>query len=116
MNAFNRMLTGGISALALIGAAAAATGYVVTQAQIESASTPAEHEAIARSYDEEAAAAEKSADRHAKVAQTYRHAYGKGGRASMVSHCERLEKNYRDAAASYRELAKEHRQMAAKPN
>ncbi len=113
MNTFNRMLAGGIAALALIGTAAATADDVVTQAQIEAASTPEQHEAIARAYDEEAASAEKRADGHAKMAQTYRYAYGKTGRASMASHCERLEKDYRNAAGLYRELAKEHRQMAA---
>ncbi|MGQ0430523.1 MAG: hypothetical protein ACT4UQ_11385 [Gammaproteobacteria bacterium] len=114
MNKLNRMLAGGIAALALIGAAAAAPGDPVTQAQIEAASTPQQHEAIARTYDDEATAAEKRAESHRKMAQTYRYAYGKSGRASMASHCKRLEKDYRNAAASYRELAKEHRQMAAK--
>jgi hypothetical protein len=30
----------------------------------------------------------------------------------MVRHCERLVKNYTDAAADYRALAAEHRGMA----
>lgn len=113
MNTFSRMLAGGIAALALIGVAGAAPGDPVTQAQIEAARTPEQHEAIARAYDEEAASVEQRAERHAKMAQTYRGAYGKGGRASMASHCERLEKDFRNAAGAYRELAKEHRQMAA---
>ncbi|MGQ0383210.1 MAG: hypothetical protein ACT4UP_00785 [Gammaproteobacteria bacterium] len=113
MNTFSRTLAGGIAALALIGAAAAAPSDPVTQAQIEAARTPEQHEAIARAYDDEAAAAEKRAERHAKMARTYRYAYGKGGRASMLSHCERLEKGFRSAAAAYRGLAKQHRQMAA---
>ncbi|MBX3703096.1 MAG: hypothetical protein KF822_04930 [Steroidobacteraceae bacterium] len=113
MNTLSRMLAGGIAALAMIGAASATPSDPVTQAQIEAARTPEQHEAIARAYDEEAAAMEKRAETHAKMAQTYRYAYGKGGRASMASHCGRLEKDFRNAAAAYRELAKEHRQMAA---
>lgn len=112
MNTFNRMLAGGVAALALIGAASAAPGDVVTQAQIEAASTPAQHEAIARSYDDEAAAAVARAEGHAKMADTYRY-YGKGPRPKMARHCERLAKTYRTAAEEYRMLAQEHREMAA---
>lgn len=113
MNTFTRMLAGAVAALALVGAATAAPDDVVTQAQIEAAKTPEQHEAIARAYDDEAAAVEQRAEGHAKMAKTYRYAYGKGGRASMANHCERLEKDFRNAATAYRELAKEHRQMAA---
>lgn len=113
MNAFSRMLAGGIAALAMIGAASATPAEPVTQQQIEAARTPEQHEAIARAYEEEAASVEQRAERHAKMAQTYRQAYGKSGRASMASHCERLEKDFRNAAGAYRELAEEHRQMAA---
>lgn len=112
MNTLNRMLAGGIAALALIGAAAAASDDVVTQAQIEAASTPAQHEAIARTYDQQAASAESRAEGHAKMADTYRY-YGKGPRPKMARHCERLARTYRTAAEEYRMLAKEHREMAA---
>lgn len=112
MNSFNRMLAGGIAALALIGAASAAPSEIVTQAQIEAASTPAQHEAIARAYEQEAAAAESRAENHAKMARTYRY-YGKASRPSMARHCERLAKSYRTAAKEYRMLAQEHREMAA---
>jgi len=111
MNTFNRMLAGGIAALALIGATAASAGEVVSQAQIEAASTPSQHEAIARAYEEEATAVEKRAEDHAKMAKTYRY-YGKTPRSSMARHCERLEKLHRTAAREYRMLAKEHREMA----
>lgn len=113
MNTLHRLLAGTIATLALIGAAVAAPGEGVTQAQIEAASTPAQHEAIARAYDAEAETADRRAETHAKMAETYRNAYGKGSRASMVSHCKRLARSYRNAAAEYRELAQEHRRMAA---
>lgn len=112
MNTFNRMLAGGIAALALVGTAIAAPSEVVTQAQIEAASTPAQHEAIARAYDQQAVSADSRAESHAKMADTYRY-YGKGPRPKMARHCERLEKSYRTAAMEYRMLAKEHREMAA---
>ena len=54
MNKLQSWMAGGFAALALAGAgaAAAAAGEVVTQAQIEAATTAAQHEAIALSYDE----------------------------------------------------------------
>lgn len=113
MNRLTAILAGGIGVLALAGSAFAATGGDVTQAQIEAAKTSEQHEAIARSYEEEATAAERRAEGHARMAQTYRHAYAKMPRASMASHCEKLEKDYRNAASEYHKLAEEHHKMAA---
>ena len=114
MKKFTCWLAGGFATLALIGAATVATAETVTPAQIEAATTAAQHEAIAQSYEQEAAASEKQADSHAKMAQTYRLGIQKMPGGSMANHCKRLEKDYRDAAAEYRMLAKEHHQMAAK--
>jgi hypothetical protein len=112
MNKLNCWLASGIAALALAGAATAAADEVVTQAQIEAAKTSEQHEAIARSYEDEAIAAERRAESHAKMAQTYRLAYAKAPRESMAIHCKALEKDYRDAASEYRKLALEHHEMA----
>ncbi len=88
-------------------------GSTVTAAQLEGARTPADHEAIARAYDEEAAGLERKAEAHAGMAKIYR-----GGGApkahspSMTSHCERLVTQYRGAAKEARALAAEHRAAA----
>ena len=86
----------------------------VTEAQIAAAKTPADHEAIAKSYDADAAAAQAEASKHEAMARAYGTAGGpkKTGPNSMVRHCERLVKSYTDAAADYRALAAEHRRMA----
>ncbi len=86
----------------------------VTEAQIAAAKTPADHEAIAKSYDADAAAAQAEASKHEAMARAYGTAGGpkKTGPNSMVRHCERLVKSYTDAAADYRALAAEHRSMA----
>lgn len=86
----------------------------VTETQIAAARTPADHEAIAKSYDADAAAAEAAASKHEAMARAYHSAGGpkKTGPNSMVRHCERLVKSYTDAAADYRALAAEHRSMA----
>ena len=116
MSKYISRLAGSLAALALVGTVAAAAAEVPTQAQIEAATTAVQHEAIALSYDQEAAASESQANSHAKLAQTYRHAYSKsspGAMASMASHCSRLEKNYHNAASEFRMMADEHRKMAA---
>ena len=85
----------------------------VTEAQIAAARTPADHEAIAKVYDADAASAEAKAGEHKAMAKTYRSAGGqKPYTNSMVRHCERLVKDYTEAAADYRALAAEHRGMA----
>ena len=109
-------LAGSLATLAMIAAATVAIGETVTPAQIEAATTAAQHEAIAQSYEQEAAASEKKADGHAKMAQTYRLGMQKLPGASMANHCKRLEKDFRSAAAEYRMMAAEHRKMATKAN
>ena len=85
----------------------------MTEAQIAAARTPAEHEAIAKAYEADAAAADAKAKEHEAMARTYRSTGGPTSNTnSMVRHCERLVKDYTDAAAGYRALAAEHRGMA----
>ena len=84
----------------------------VTEAQIAAAKTPADHEAIAKAYEADAATADAKAKEHEAMARTYRSTGGpKANTNSMVRHCERLVKNYTDAGADYRALAAEHRGM-----
>jgi len=84
----------------------------VTEAQVASAKTASDHEAIAASYDLEAKAADEKAAEHVAMAKTYRSLGQKGTAASMTSHCNRLIEEYRAAAKEYRSLAAEHREMA----
>lgn len=92
-----------------------ADGPAVSAARIEAARTPADHEAIARSYDEEAAGLERKAQAHEAMARTYRSGGGtpKGHGPSMTSHCDRLVTQYRGAAQEARALAAGHRAAAA---
>jgi hypothetical protein len=93
----------------------AAGDVMVTPAQIEAAKTPADHEAIAASYDKEAAQLESMAKEHEAMARTYRAAATgmKGANpAVMASHCNKLVTEYKAAAQQNRDLAAAHRQMA----
>lgn len=84
---------------------------VITAAQIEAAKTPADHEAIAAAFDQEAGRLDVLAKEHEKMADTYRITSSKRGMASasMHAHCANLAKRYQEAAQENRALAKEHR-------
>lgn len=112
----NRLLTAisaGAVALMLSTGAHADTKLPVTAAQIEAAKTPADHEAIAAAFDQEAARLEDMAKEHEKMAHLYRTNSSKTGleSASMHAHCAKLAKQYSEAAKENRGLAKEHRAM-----
>ena len=86
----------------------------VTEAQVAAAKSPADHEAIAKAYETEAAAAEARVLAHEGMARTYRAGGGapKASSRSMAGHCDRLMKSYSAAAVEYRALAAEHRKLA----
>lgn len=76
---------------------------------IENAKTPADHEAIAKYYDQQAA----KHDQEAKLHQEQVKAYATNPRLStMQMHCSRLIDFSKEAAKEDRELAHDHRMMA----
>jgi hypothetical protein len=98
----------------MLSSGAYAGDAVVTPEQIAAAKTPADHEAIAASYDQEAARLEEKAKEHEAMAKSYRSAStGKKGSyaAAMSAHCLNLSKKYREAAEASRAMAAEHRGM-----
>ena len=99
-------------AISLMGVATAGTTPPVTAAQITSASTAADHEAIAKGFDEQAADLAAKADQHQDMANAYRTA-GKPAVTMQSKHCDALTKDLKAAAAESRALAAEHHKMAA---
>lgn len=95
-------------------AASEQSGMPGIEQRIASAHTRADHEAIAAYYDQQAATARASADKHRRLAAAYT-AQPPGGRGGggMASHCRQLATTYEGAAATYEQMAGEHRQMAA---
>ena len=86
----------------------------VSSQQIAAAKTPAEHEAIAAAYEQEAARLEAKAQEHDAMARSYRSAWSgsKGtNAAAMSAHCLKLATRYREAAEENRAMAAEHRKM-----
>lgn len=107
------LLSAGVVALLLSSGAWASGEHHVDAAQIAAAKTPADHEAIAKAYDTEAAEADKKAAAHESMAKTYRLGGSpKGDHAAMGAHCEKLVNQYRTVADENRQLAALHRQMA----
>ena len=115
MNTRNQLFAALATALTLFVAVPGSATADVTEAQVAAAKTPADHEAIAKAYDAEAATAEAKAKAHEGMARTYGAGGGapKASSAAMVGHCDRLMKEYSAAAVEYRALAAEHRKLAA---
>ena len=111
-------LGAGTLALMLSIGARAEGDPAVDAASIAAAKTAAEHEAIARDYEAEAAIAKGRVTAHESMARIYR----LGGtpkashtaRTARIRHCDRLVKQYRSTAEENIELAALHRQMAAR--
>jgi hypothetical protein len=84
--------------------------------KVQTAKTPADHEAIAAYYEQQAAAAKKNADMHRQMAETYKGggtAIGKGsGATAMPQHCQNLAKSFDEEAAQYAAMAQVHRELA----
>ncbi len=80
---------------------------------ITDAKTPADHEAIATYYDQEAAKAQEKADLHRRSAASYRKA-NLDKPVGMAKMCDGIAAMWDKVAADARELAKSHRDMAKK--
>lgn len=86
----------------------------MTQA-VQSAKTRADHDALAKHYDDAAQEMQLKADEHKKLLAQYqanKALYGKNAQ-DFISHCQGLIRVYEQAAAENRAMAKSHREMAA---
>ena len=104
-----------LAALSLPGKFASAAEEMDIMHMIQTAKTPADHEAIAKYYDEQAAQAKKSAEMHRKMASTYTGGgtpSGKGTKASFPQHCTALAKEFDEEAAHYAAMAEMQRELA----
>jgi hypothetical protein len=82
-------------------------------AMIQSATTKADHEALAMHYEQEAKALQAKAAEHREMARAYAKStlYGKM-QSSLLQHCDILASQYQRAADENLELAKQHRRLA----
>jgi hypothetical protein len=104
---------------ALVGAPSftAAADEADLAALVENAKTAADHEAIAKLYDEEAAAARKKVAEHQKMGDSYKHVPAFNPKTQlahfdMPKHCASLVKSYESAAKEAEEMAAAHRAAA----
>jgi len=85
-----------------------------TTTSTSASTTPAEHQATAERYAEEAAQLRAKSEQHARTAKM--HATHRGPRdvaQKLQHHCERLAADYATAAKEAEELASLHRELAA---
>jgi hypothetical protein len=112
------VLVAGLLAAALVGAPTfTAADDKAMEDMVQNAKTAADHEAIAKMYDEEAAAAKKKAEEHTKMGARYKHYESgnpktQGVHFDMPKHCANLVKSYEAAAKEAEEMASAHRAMA----
>ena len=111
MNRLIAVVGAGVIALAMSSGAWAAGGAGVTPAQIAAAKSTADHEAIAKAYEEEAAGLDSKAEMHEQMGKAYRIGV-KPAFIGQEKHCTALAKNFKAAAAETRALAAEHHTMA----
>lgn len=101
-------------ALGLLSACAEMDPHPMDMTQaVQSAETKADHEALAKHYDEAAEEMQLKADEHKKLLSHYESKSYKYGRQAQdfKAHCERLISDYEKAAEENREMARMHRQM-----
>jgi hypothetical protein len=101
-------------AFALSAAPALADDHDVDSSAIESASTPAQHQALADQFKSKAAAARREAARHRAMGKAY--AGGRMARSPQPpsTHCTKLADLYDAQANEYDALAAAH-EAEAKP-
>jgi hypothetical protein len=106
------MLSVGVAAFGLSGGILQASANVPDSVTISAAKTPADHEAIAKAYEEEAASLDKLAAMHKNLGDTYGQPGGKPWQPAMSKHCASVSTELAAAAKNERALAAEHRKMA----
>lgn len=101
-----------------------ASGQTLNKADLKkliaTASTPADHERIAKHYDAKAAQLDEDAKDHEELAAEYtRNPTGHEIKHPMsgqtAAHCKFFAQKFREAAKEARQLAADHRQMAKSP-
>ena len=80
---------------------------------VQSASSKADHEALAKHYDEAADEMQLKVDEHKKLLSQYEsHGYLYGRQAEdLKAHCQQLINIYEKAVIENRKMAEMHRQM-----
>jgi spore coat polysaccharide biosynthesis protein SpsF (cytidylyltransferase family) len=105
------MIVLAVGTLGYVSVSVAEEGKNVEQ-MIVDAKTPADHEAIAAYYDQEAKAAHQKHEEHLKLKASYEKIPHLASKTSLPWHCSTIAENYNKSAKEYEALAKLHRDMA----
>ena len=101
-------------ALGLLSACAEMNPHPMDMSQaVQNAESKADHEALAKHYDEEANEMQLKVDEHKKLLSQYEsksYLYGRQAQ-SFKDHCQWLINAYEKTVVSNREMAEMHRQM-----
>ena len=106
------LLSAVVAAAGLFGMPGAIAAPPLDPAAIKTAKTPADHEAIAKAYQEEAANLEKEAAWHEELAENYAVPGGEAWMAGQAKHCDAVVRDLKAAAREDRRLAAAHLKMA----
>lgn len=101
--------------LGLLAACAEMNPHPMDMSQaVLNAETKADHETLAKHYDEEADEMQVKVDEHKKLLSQYQSkAYLYGRQAEdLKAHCQRLVTSYENAVDANRKMAETHRGMA----
>ena len=120
MHAISRWVVTSASALILAAASCATNAaeeisHDKLMTMIQTAKTPADHEAIAKIYDQQAAQDEANASMHTRTANLYRGIDPTGGgrgSGQMAVHCKNIAESYTRAGKEHKDLAALHRKLA----
>ena len=113
MSLFRALALGAALATASFATVAFADDEAVIEVLIESASTPAQHQALASYFKSKAEAAKKEAAEHRAMARTYG-AQKATIAAAQMEHCNKLATLSDSQAAEYDQLAVTHEAAAKK--
>ena len=106
-------MTTQLAVMALLGLLASCTinpHPMDMTAAIQNAKTPADHDALAKHYEDAAREMQAKADEHKKLLAQYqanKGLYGKSAQ-SLIDHCQGLIRIYEQAAAENRSMAAAH--------
>ena len=114
-----KMTTNFLLALAMMGLSVSCTinphPMDMTQA-VQNAKTAADHDALARHYDDAAKDMTAKVDEHKKLLAYYqaqKDRYRNKQAQDLVNHCQGLIRIYEQAVAENRAMAQAHREMAS---
>jgi hypothetical protein len=110
------LLLGALSLYLSPAMAAADEDHAIEHLVIETASTPAQHTALAKHFRAKADEARAEASSHERMGRSYGLGPGKGTeKAAMQGHCKKISDQYNAMATEYEGLAKGHDAAAKTP-